>query len=81
MQEFFNNEKNLEGNISVTDEFLKANNADPQLEQMFTFFIKGYKKLNDASVKHNDKFDKKYLEFILYLTGLFIRSLIVVKSN
>ena len=48
---------------------------------MLVSLISHYYLLNNEVAKHNDKMDKKYLEFLLYQTGIFIRMLIVVKME
>ena len=41
-------------------------------------FISG---ADNTEIKHNDKIDEKYLEFLMYQTGVFIRMLVVVKKD
>ena len=43
--------------------------------------ISHYYLLNNEGAKHNDKMDARYLEFLMYQTGVFIRMLIVVKKD
>lgn len=79
LQEFFGNNSNLDANINVTGKYLKAQGADKEISDVLVKLIELYKKLNDKIAKHNDKVDEKFLEFLMYQTGLFIRMLIVVK--
>lgn len=80
-QEFLGNTKNLDNNISEIGTFLKSNKASDELRNMLTFFLRSFKTENDKIAKHHDNVDPKYLEFLLYQTGIFIRMLITVRNN
>lgn len=80
LQEFFENHNNLDTNIGVTGKYLKEKGADKEITDVLVKLIDLYKKLNDKIAKHNDKVDSKFLEFLMYQTGVFIRMLIVVKK-
>ena len=69
-QEFLSNRKNLKNNIAEVFVYLGKNNAEPELPGMIKSLINSYDKLNNTAVKHNDKIDKTYLEFLMYQTGL-----------
>lgn len=81
LREFLGNDCDLNKNKKGIEAYLKTENADPQLINMFGSLITHYYLLNNEIAKHNDKVDSKYLEFLLYQTGIFIRMLIVVKQN
>lgn len=81
LKEFFNNNNDLNKNKKEVEAYLKSQNADPQLIVMFVSLISHYYLLNNEVAKHNDKMDEKYLEFLMYQTGMFIRMLIVVKNS
>ncbi len=80
LQEFFNNSNNLDNNINTTGRYLKEQGAEKEITDVLVKLMDLYKKLNDKIAKHNDKVDPKFLEFLMYQTGLFIRMLIVVKK-
>lgn len=81
LREFLGNEKDLNSNKKVAEQYLKDANANPQLVNMFGSLLTHYYLLNNDIAKHNNKVDKTYLEFLLYQTGVFIRMLIVVKKE
>lgn len=81
LREFLENEKDLNSNKKVAEQYLKDANANPQLVNMFGSLLTHYYLLNNDIAKHNNKVDKTYLEFLLYQTGVFIRMLIVVKKE
>ena len=77
-QEFLGNSKNLDNNITEVFQYLGRNNAEPEVASMMKSLMNTYNTLNNKIAKHNDKVDEKYLEFLMYQTGVFIRMLIVV---
>ena len=79
LKEFLHNNNDLNKNKKEVEAYLKSQNAAPQLITMLTTLISHYYLLNNEVAKHNDKVDEKYLEFLLYQTGVFIRMLIVVQ--
>lgn len=81
LKEFLNNINDLNKNKKEVEAFLKSQNAAPQLIAMLVSLISHYYLLNNEAAKHNDKIDEKYLEFLMYQTGIFIRMLVVVKKD
>lgn len=80
-QEFLNNKRNLRNNTTLIFNYLGEKNAEPELRSIMKSIINAYDNLNNSAVKHNDTLDKTYLEFIMYQTGIIIRTLIVVKNS
>lgn len=58
-----------------------THNAEPELAGSIKDLLLKYDTLNNKIAKHNDKVDARYLEFLLYQTGIFIRMLITVKNG
>ena len=81
LKEFLNNNNDLNKNKKEVESYLKEQNAAPQLITMLVSLISHYYLLNNEVAKHNDKMDARYLEFLMYQTGVFIRMLIVVKKD
>lgn len=79
LKEFFKNTKNLANNIKEVGTYLKSQGGDNEITKVLVNLISCYDKLNNKIAKHNDKVDDKFLEFLMYQTGLFMRMLIVVK--
>lgn len=80
-QEFLGNDKNLETNKNEVCRYLGKQGVDAGICGLFQPLINAYKNINDRIAKHNDKVDKKLLEFLLYQTGLLIRMVLVVKQE
>lgn len=78
LQEFLNNEKNLETNKNEICRYLGEQGVDAGISGLFQPLINAYKNINDRIAKHNDKVDEKLLEFLLYQTGVLIRMILVV---
>lgn len=81
LREFLGNNNDLNKNKKEIELYLKEQNADFKLITMLVTLISHYYLLNNEVAKHNDKMDEKYLEFLLYQTGIFIRMLIVLKME
>ena len=80
-QEFLGNTRNLANNKAEICQFLGINNAEPEVASMMQALLNSYDKLNNSAAKHNDRLDSKYLEFLMYQTGLIIRMIITVKES
>ena len=80
LREFLGNNCDFNKNKKEVEAYLKSQNADPQLINIFGSLINHYYLMNNNIAKHTDKVDAKYLEFLMYQTGIFIRMLIVVKQ-
>jgi hypothetical protein len=81
LREFLGNKKNLENNIGQVGTFLKENNVNEEIREMFTTLISHYKRLNDKTAKHHDETNENCVEFLLYQTGVFIRFLLVIRQG
>lgn len=79
LQEFFNNEKNLDNNIHEVGRFFDSKCINRELKAIFTTLLSKYNQANNAVAKHHDKIEENMLEFLLYQTGIFIRTLISLK--
>lgn len=77
-QEFLGNTRNLANNKTDICKYLGTHNAEPEIASMMQALLNSYDNLNNSAAKHNDKMDAKYLEFLMYQTGLFIRMIITV---
>ena len=81
LREFLGNNNDFNKNKKEVENYLKSQNADSHLITILVSLLNHYYLLNNEVAKHSDKMDKKYLEFLLYQTGIFIRNLITVKRE
>jgi len=72
------NDKILANQEILLAEYLKQKNIPKELINMFWKLIDYYSKYQNNYVKHNDKVDSSKIEFILYLTGTFMRFLLTL---
>lgn len=77
-QEVLKNKRNLDNNKADICRYLSTHNAEPEIASMMQALLNSYNSLNNSAAKHNDKLDPKYLEFLMYQTGLIIRMIITV---
>lgn len=81
LREFLGNNNDFNKNKKEVESYLKSQNADSHLITILCSLLNHYYLLNNEVAKHNDKMDEKYLEFLLYQTGIFLRTLIIVKRE
>ena len=81
MKEFFNNEKSLENQKSLTGEYLTSHNVSKHFSSMYTTLFTHYTTYNNNEAKHNNTAEEQEIDFLLYLTGSFIRFLVKLKRD
>lgn len=81
MKEFFNNEKSLENQKSLIGEYLTLQNVSKHFLNMYTTLFTYYTTYNNNEAKHNNTAEEQEIDFLLYLTGSFIRFLIKLKRD
>lgn len=81
LQEFLQNDKNLENNKGEICRYLASQEVDSRIGGMYESIISTYKDINNKTVKHNDKLNARLLEFLLYQTGLLIRMVLRVSGQ
>ena len=78
LQLFFNNKKTIEKQISNVGNFLKENNISVQISNTYEKLIDYYMKYNDDNAKHGDNINSIEIDFLIYLTGSFIRFFVLI---
>jgi len=81
LKKILNNQKSLENQKNKLFEFLKVKNVNQEIINMYNTLISQYTKYQNENVKHNEKISEGEIEFIIYLTGSFMRFLIQVKEK
>lgn len=81
LKSILNNRKNLDNQKSPLSEFLKKKNIPKHIINMYTTLLFSYSKYQDEYAKHDDKVDQRELEFVIYLTGCFMRFLITLGAK
>jgi hypothetical protein len=76
-----NNNKSLENQEKPLSEYLEQKNVPKELNNMYWKLIDYYTKYQNNYAKHDDKVDSSEIEFIIYLTGIFIRFLMTLEDS
>lgn len=81
LKQFLGNDKSLENQVKDLGVYLKNKNLSSEVSNMFFKLIDCYAKYNNSHAKHDDSVDENELDFLLYLTGSFIRFLIKINNK
>jgi len=81
LKQILNNEARLEKQKIFLGEYLKQKNVPKELNNMYWKLIDYYTKYQNNYAKHDDKVDSSEIEFIIYLTGIFIRFLMTLEDS
>jgi len=76
-----NRKKSLENQREPLGEYLEQKNIPKQLRNMYWKLIDYYADYQNNYAKHEDKVDSSEIEFIIYLTGTFIRFLMTLEDS
>lgn len=80
-QLFFENKKSIENQISNIGNYLKENKISPQISNTYKKLIDYYAKYNDENAKHGDNINSTEIDFLIYLTGSFIRFILLITEK
>jgi len=78
IKDILNNDCSLENQISSLGTFLKSKNISNEIKNMYTKLLDYYTKYQNNYAKHDDIINEHELEFIIYLTGTFMRLLLTI---
>lgn len=81
VKQYNGNEKSLENQKAELGQYLKEQNVAKEIRDMFSTLFLFYTTYNNENVKHNDGCSEVESEYLIYLTGTFIRFLINVKKK
>lgn len=81
IKQYNENEKSLENQKEQLGKYLKEQNVAKEIRDMFSTLFSFYTTYNNQNVKHSDSCNEVESEYIIYLTGTFIRFLINVKKQ
>ena len=71
----------MENQEKTLSEYLERKNVPKELKNMFWKLIDYYTKYQNNYAKHDDKVDSLETEFMIYLTGTFIRFLMILEDR
>ena len=80
LKNILQNKKSLENQEKEIGSYLKAKNVSAEISNMFWKILDYYSKYQNSKAKHGNTVPTDEVEFILYLTGTFMRFLLT-KNN
>lgn len=81
LKQYLNNEKSLEKQKELLGKKLQEYGIAKEIRDMYATVFSFYTRYNNENVKHDDKCAKVETEYIIYLTGTFIRLLIQIDKK
>jgi len=81
LKKILNNDVNLNNQEKLLCEYLEKKNVPKELRNMYWKLINYYDKYQNNYAKHDDKVKSLEIEFIIYLTGTFIRFLMTLEDS
>lgn len=80
-KQLFNNNKSLENQKNYIGDYLKENNVSIEISNMYIKLLDLYATYNNNTAKHNDNVNEVEIDYIIYLTGSFIRFILLIEKN
>ncbi len=81
LKKVLRNRKSLKNQREELYRYLKTKNINQEIINMYNTLISQYAKYQNENVKHNEKLSEKEIEFIIYLTGSFMRFLLTLSKG
>ncbi len=81
LRNILHNRKNLENQKELLGKYLKKKGVSKEVREMFRQQISYYSKYQNEHAKHNDSIQKSEIEFMIYLTGTFMRFILTLEIN
>ena len=81
LKSIFKNEKSLENQKESLGIYLAGKSTPKDIRNMFETLVAYYINYQNEHVKHNDKVRESEVEFMIYLTGTFMRFLLSLETN
>lgn len=79
-QQIFSNKKTLENQKNNIGEFLKTNNISTSISNMYIKLFDLYTIYNNDNAKHGDNVTNQEIDYLIYLTGSFIRLILQIEE-
>lgn len=81
LKDYLSNNKSLENQIEQLGKLLGEKGISVEVRNMFLKLLDYYCKYNNNHAKHDNVIDETEIDFVIYLTGSFIRFLIKVRQK
>lgn len=80
-QQLFSNKKTLENQKNNVGDFLKNNNISTTISNMYIKLFDLYTIYNNDNAKHGDNITENEVDYLIYLTGSFIRLILQIEEE
>lgn len=81
LKQFLGNEKSLENQKPFLGKYLENKNISVEIRNMYMQLVDCYEKYNNNHAKHGNNVEQAEIDFLVYLTGSFLRLLITVDNK
>jgi len=81
LKKILHNRKGLENQTKPLGQYLKGKEVSKEIRNMFRELINEYGKYQNEHAKHNDSIGEFEVEFIIYLTGTFMRFILNLETS
>lgn len=81
LKKLFSNNKSLENQKSNLGTYFKDNNISMTISNMYIKLFELYTTYNNDNAKHGDRINFVEIDYIIYLTGTFIRLIMQIEEN
>lgn len=81
LKKMFSNEKSLENQKSNLGDYFKSNNISTSISNMYIKLFDYYTLYNNDNAKHDDKINNVEIDYLIYLTGTFIRFIMQIEES
>ncbi len=81
LKQLLGNEKSLENQKSILGKYLENKNISVEIRNMYMQLFDYYEKYNNNHAKHSNNVEYAEIDFLVYLTGSFLRFLITVDNK
>lgn len=80
-QQLFSNKKSLENQKNNVGKFFKNNNISTTISNMYIKLFDLYTVYNNDNAKHGDNITEQEIDYLIYLTGSFIRLILQIEES
>ncbi len=81
LKQFLGNDKSLEKQKPILGKYLAGKDVSVEIRNMYMQLFDYYEKYNNNHAKHNNNVEYIEIDFLVYLTGSFLRFLIKVENE
>ena len=81
LKQLLRNNKSLENQMKALGTYIGEKNISNEISNMFFKLLECYEKYNNSHAKHDDSVNENEVDFLLYMTGSFMRFLVKLNAD